>query len=77
MRLVPLGEVHGSTALISGFVSLFFAEITAPGVSPLQEGISGYRLVEVAELGAMINRNEIADSFTLAPVLKARLAGLI
>jgi ADP-ribose pyrophosphatase len=30
--LLPLGLVHGSTALISGAVALFFATITAPGV---------------------------------------------
>lgn len=75
--LVPLGAVHGSTALISGDVSLFFATVTAPGKSPLGEGISGCRTVTIAEIETMILQSEITDSFTLAAVLRARLAGLI
>jgi ADP-ribose pyrophosphatase len=75
--LTPLGLVHGSSALVSGAAALYFATITAPGQVPLHEGISGFRHVTLSEIESMIAQGDITDSFTLAAVLKARLAGLI
>ena len=75
--LVSLGEVYGSTALISGAVALYLARISQPGRSPIHEGIAGYAEVTIGDLERMISDGEITDSCTLAAVLKARLAGLI
>jgi len=75
--LIPLGEVHGSTALISGAVALYLARISRPGRSPIHEGIAGCLEVTIGELERMISDGEITDSFTLAAVFKARLALLL
>jgi len=75
--LIPLGEVHGSTALISGAVALYLARISRPGQSPIHEGIAGCLEVTIGDLERMISDGEITDSFTLAAIFKARLVRLV
>jgi ADP-ribose diphosphatase len=76
-QLVLLGEVDGSTALISGAVALFLARVRALGPPQLNEGIAAVRAASVTEVEGMINAGEITDSVTLAAFLRARLKGLI
>lgn len=77
IELVRLGKMHGSTALISGSVSLFLARVSSVGQPALDEGIVEIRKVPVAEFERMATASEIDDSFTLCAFLQARLRRLL
>jgi ADP-ribose pyrophosphatase len=76
-ELVPLGRVHGATALMSGAVALFLARIGSYGKPELGEGIREIRAFDVATVASMIERSEITDGITLGSFLHARLRGLL
>ena len=76
-ELVPLGSVHGSTALISGSVSLFLARVSELGKPALDEAIVEIREVSIAEFEHMISGGEVDDSFTICAFLRARLRNLL
>ncbi|MFN3075619.1 MAG: NUDIX hydrolase [Alphaproteobacteria bacterium] len=76
-RLHSLGTMHVSTSHFPVRMSLFLAELSAMGEPALGEGITGLVLATPEEFIAMIDRDEITDSHTLAAFTKARIRGLL
>lgn len=75
-ELIPLGSLHGSTALLRGRVALYCARIASLGQPALGEGIVEVRALAAAEIEAMMLADEIRDGFTVAALAQARLRGL-
>lgn len=73
----PLGAMYGATSMLGLKVLLYAAELRSYGEPARGEGVTGVRLVEVAEFEAMVRRSEITDAFTLGAFLHARLGGLV
>ncbi|WP_328891716.1 NUDIX hydrolase [Streptomyces sp. NBC_00316] len=75
-ELIPLGKVHPDTGLLADAVLLYAARIDEVGDVPYGKGIRQARTVSFARAEAMARAGEITDVFTLAALMRARLAGL-
>ncbi|GAA3002665.1 NUDIX hydrolase [Streptomyces fulvorobeus] len=75
-EVIPLGEVHPDTGLSSHRVSLFAARISGTGPLDKAEGIRRCLTVPFAEAEAMVGDGRITDAFTIAALMRARLAGV-
>ncbi|MFJ6798260.1 NUDIX hydrolase [Streptomyces sp. NPDC091268] len=75
-ELVPLGVLHPDTGMVGDRVLLFAARIDAVGALATGEGIRSALTVPFAEAEAMVADGRITDAFTMAALLRARLAGL-
>lgn len=76
LEIVPLGELHPDTGVTADRVSLFAARIEALGPLDTAEGIRSSVTVPFAEAEAMVADGRITDAFTIAVLMRARLAGL-
>ncbi|MFD9501177.1 NUDIX hydrolase [Streptomyces sp. NPDC060035] len=76
LEIVPLGELHPDTGATADRVSLFAARIEALGPLDAAEGIRSCVTVPFAEAEAMVADGRITDAFTIAVLMRARLAGL-
>ncbi|MGX1886805.1 NUDIX hydrolase [Streptomyces sp. NPDC055287] len=76
-ELVPLGQLHPDTGILSGAVELFAARIDAVGDVEHSEGIRRARALPFATAEKMAAAGEITDVFTLCALLRARGAGLV
>jgi ADP-ribose pyrophosphatase len=75
--LVPLGLLHGATALMRHSVVLAYAELDAIGTPALGEGIAEILLVTPVQLESMISGGTVTDAFTVGATFHARLRGLL
>jgi ADP-ribose pyrophosphatase len=75
--LVPLGLLHGASALMRHSVVLAYSELHAIGTPALGEGIAEIMLVSPAELDQMILDGVITDAFTVGAAFHAKLRGLL
>ena len=77
LRFVALGSVHPNNGLSAETVCLLLAEVKVVGEPARAEAIDSIRHLTPAELQALVARDEITDSFTLALVARARARGLL
>ncbi|MGI5444712.1 NUDIX hydrolase [Streptomyces sp. CA-243310] len=75
-ELIPLGVLHPDTGLLGDRVLLYAARIDGMGEPARGEGIRSALTVPFAEAEAMVADGRITDAFTMAALLRARLAGL-
>lgn len=75
-EVVPLGVLHPDTGMTANTVRLFAARIAATGVLDGAEGIRRCVTVPFGEAEAMVADGRITDGFTVAALMRARLAGL-
>lgn len=66
------GEVYADTGIAGSKVGLFWAAVDRADVSRHTEGIERIELITPRRLDLMLDRGELADSFTLAAVLHAK-----
>ncbi|MFD9353715.1 NUDIX hydrolase [Streptomyces sp. NPDC060031] len=76
LELIPLGVLHPDTGVLGDRVRLFAARIDKVGVLAGGEGIRSALTVPFAEAETMVADGRITDAFTMAALLRARLAGL-
>ena len=76
LEFVPLGELHPDSGTTADRVSLFAARIDGIGALERAEAIRRYVTVPFAEAEAMVGDGRITDAFTIAVLMRARLAGL-
>lgn len=76
LEIVPLGDLHPDTGVTADRVSLFAARIESLGQLDTDEGIRTCVTVPFAEAEAMVGDGRITDAFTIAVLMRARLAGL-
>ncbi|MEU9420725.1 NUDIX hydrolase [Streptomyces sp. NPDC051000] len=75
-ELIPLGVLHPDTGMLGDRVHLYAARIGGMGELAHGEGIRSALTVPFAEAEAMVADGRITDAFTMAALLRARLAGL-
>ncbi|MBT2408372.1 NUDIX hydrolase [Streptomyces sp. ISL-87] len=76
LELIPLGVLHPDTGVLGDRVLLYAARIDGVGALAGSEGIRGSLTVPFREAEAMVLDGRITDAFTMATLLRARLAGL-
>ncbi|MGG8405080.1 NUDIX hydrolase [Streptomyces sp. 12297] len=76
LELVPLGELYPDTGMAGDAALLFAARIDVVGRLATGEGIRSAVAVPFAEAEAMVGDGRITDGFTIAVLMRARLAGL-
>ncbi|MEU3406997.1 NUDIX hydrolase [Streptomyces sp. NPDC006670] len=76
LELLPLGVVHPDTGVMGDRVLLYAARIDGIGALAVGEGIRRTLTVPFEEAEAMVLDGRITDGFTMAALLRARLAGL-
>ncbi|MFE9364886.1 NUDIX hydrolase [Streptomyces sp. NPDC006978] len=76
LEVVPLGELHPDSGTTADRVALFAARIDGVGALETAEGIRGCVTVPFAEAEAMVGDGRVTDGFTIAVLMRARLAGL-
>ncbi|MFH9617183.1 NUDIX hydrolase [Streptomyces pratensis] len=76
LEIVPLGELHPDSGTTADRVSLFAARIAGTGPLEAREAIRTCVTVPFEEAEAMVGDGRITDGFTIAVLLRARLAGL-
>lgn len=75
-EVIALGEVHPDSGTTGDHVSLFAARISGTGPLDKAEGIRRCLTVPFAEAEAMVGDGRITDAFTIAALMRARLAGV-
>ncbi|MET9928647.1 MULTISPECIES: NUDIX hydrolase [unclassified Streptomyces] len=76
-EVVALGVVHPDTGMTAEAVRLFAVRIASTGDLDRAEGIRRCVTVPFAEAEAMVADGRITDGFTVAALMRARLAGLV
>ncbi|MFF4371217.1 NUDIX hydrolase [Streptomyces sp. NPDC001594] len=76
LELLPLGVVQPDTGMTGDRVRLYAARIDGIGTLAVGEGIRRTLTVPFGEAEAMVLDGRITDGFTMAALLRARLAGL-
>ncbi|MET9449415.1 NUDIX hydrolase [Streptomyces cinerochromogenes] len=74
--VIPLGELHPDTGLLSHKVFLYAACVDAIGAVERGEAIARAITVTPAEAEEMVADGRITDGFTIAALYRARLAGV-
>ncbi|MGP3953480.1 NUDIX hydrolase [Streptomyces sp. 7N604] len=75
-ELIPLGTLHPDTGILAEAVLLYAARIDTVGEVAHGEGIRRARTVSFTTAEELAGEGEITDAFTIAALLRARLAGL-
>ncbi|WP_329039627.1 NUDIX hydrolase [Streptomyces sp. NBC_00178] len=75
-EVIPLGDVHPDSGTTADRVALFAARIDRIGTLQKAEAIRTHLTVPFAEAEAMVGDGRITDAFTIAVLMRARLAGL-
>nr|WP_241267567.1 NUDIX hydrolase [Streptomyces scabichelini] len=75
-KVISLGELHPDTGLLAHRVKLYAAYVERIGDLERGEGIRQAVSVSLDEAEDMVRNGEITDSFTIAVLYRARLAGL-
>ncbi|MFI1400059.1 NUDIX hydrolase [Streptomyces sp. NPDC020681] len=77
LELTSLGAVHPDTGIMGDRVLLFAARIDGIGRLATGDGIRSVRTVPPSEAEAMVGDGRVTDAFTIAALMRARLAGLM